>query len=149
AVAARPAEASDIVEKGKTLFHDAGCVECHGAQGLGDGPSTPTLVDASGRPIRPIAFQAGLFRRGATRADIFLTIITGLDGTPMPSYKDALTTAQIWAVAAYVRSLIGTPISNATAAGLVADARAQERMGMMIDMPGMGRMPMSHDVRSR
>ena len=145
------AETSDLIDKGQALFRDAGCVECHGASGLGDGPSALTLADANGRPIRPLAFPAGLFRRGSSRENIFLTVVTGLDGTPMPSYRESLSTDQVWAVATYVRSLVGTPIASAnpTSSSLVAAAHNQERIGMMIDMPGMGRMPMSRDVRSR
>jgi mono/diheme cytochrome c family protein len=150
ALTAPPPETSVLIENGKTLFRDAGCVECHGASGLGDGPSVPTLLDANGRPIRPLAFTAGLFRHGSSRENIFLTVVTGLDGTPMPSYRESLTTDQIWAVASYIRSLIGMPIAsaNATASNLVRAAHNQERLGMMIDMPGMGRMPMSRDIRS-
>ena len=32
--------------------------------------------------------------------------MTGLDGTPMPSYADALAPPDAWALAAYLRSLI-------------------------------------------
>ena len=37
--------------------------------------------------------------------DLYLTLRTGLDGTPMGAY-DALRDDEIWAVAAYVRSLV-------------------------------------------
>lgn len=144
-----PAVTPGLVAKGQKLFNDAGCVECHGVKGLGDGPSVPTLVDASGRPIRPLDFPSGVFRRGATLKDIYLTIRTGLDGTPMPSYASSLSEDQTWAVAAYVRSLIAKPGTDgsATPSDAAIQARQQERIGMMIDMPGMGRIPMSHDIR--
>lgn len=144
-----PAENPQLVAKGKEIFHSAGCTECHGATGLSDGPSTDSLTDASGRPIHPIDFPSGVFRRGASMKDIFLTVRTGLDGTPMPSYADSLTTEQTWAVAAYVRSLITKPAPGAVSTAMALAARRQERIGMMIDMPGMGRMPMSHDPGAR
>lgn len=140
-----PLDSSRLIAKGQKLFGDAGCADCHGARGLGDGPSSPSLVDVVGRPIRPLDFRSGVFRRGSGTYDIFLTVRTGLDGTPMPSYADSLTADQTWAIAVYVQSLIAkpSPDGSATSSAMAADARRQERMGMMIDMPGMGRVPMS------
>jgi mono/diheme cytochrome c family protein len=145
-----PAETQQLVGQGQKLFGDAGCIECHGAKGLGDGPSTSSLADAAGRPIRPIDFSSGVFRRGSSMKDIFLTVRTGLDGTPMPSYAGSLTVEQTWAIAAYVRNLIGkrNPDGSAPFSAMAAEARRQELMGMRIDMPGMGRVPMCRDVQA-
>jgi mono/diheme cytochrome c family protein len=143
-----PPETPQLVAKGQKLFGDAGCTECHGARGLSDGPSSSGLADAAGRPIRPLDFSSGVFRRGSSMDDIFLTVRTGLDGTPMPSYANSLAADQTWAIASYVRSLIAKPSADgsATYSAMAAEARRQERMGMMIDMPGMGRMPMSRAI---
>jgi mono/diheme cytochrome c family protein len=138
AVPSPPAETPGLIAQGQKMFTDAGCVECHGATGHGDGPSTPSLKDAAGLPIRPLDFRDGILRHGSRLEDIFLTLRTGLNGTPMPSYADSLTPEQTWAVAAYVRSLIGVAADSSDA----ADARQQERLGMAIDMPGMAGMPM-------
>jgi mono/diheme cytochrome c family protein len=150
-VTAAPDETPQLIAQGHNLFGDAGCIDCHGVMGLGDGPSAANLADASGRPIRPLDFSSGVFRRGASIDDIFLTVRTGLDGTPMPSYAESLTDHQTWAIAAYVRSLIAKPgrEEGAQPSATVAEAQRQERMGMMIDMPGMGRIPMCRDVRAR
>ena len=113
-------------------------MECHSQSGRGDGPSTASLKDAALFPIRPLDFGSGIFRRGSSLEDIFLTLRTGLNGTPMPSYAESLTPEQTWAVAAYVRSLIGSPADPTVA----NEPRQQERMGMAIDMPGMASMPM-------
>jgi len=140
AVPSRPAETPELIAQGKKLFSEAGCVECHGKNGHGDGPSVSSLRDAAGRPIAPLSFSSAIFRRSSSLADIFLTIRTGLDGTPMPSYANSLSPDQSWAVAAYVRSLSATgPLENEAA----TSARQQERLGMGIDMPGMAGMPMS------
>ena len=43
---------------------------------------------------------------GAESADVYRTLVTGLDGTPMPSYAGALDdTGALWDLVAYVRSL--------------------------------------------
>ena len=142
-----PAETPELIATGAKLFKEVGCVECHGAKGLGDGPSASTLKDAGGLPIRPLPFSGGVFRRGSSMRDIFLTVRTGLDGTPMPSYADSLTPDQTWAIAAYVRSFttVKDPLKDPSALSRIVEARRQEQTGMMIDMPGMGRMPMTRD----
>jgi mono/diheme cytochrome c family protein len=49
----QPERTSALVIQGKELFHDAGCVSCHGEQGRGDGSSAPEMKDDWGWPIRP------------------------------------------------------------------------------------------------
>ena len=57
------------------------------AEGYGDGQSADTLKDAFGSPIQPRNFhKAAEFKRGHTLRDIALTISTGNNGTPMPSF---------------------------------------------------------------
>jgi mono/diheme cytochrome c family protein len=104
-VGGEPATTPDTVAHGKQLFVDAGCVECHGQQGKGDGPSAKDLKDVSGRPISARDLTAGVYRGGDTRRDLFYRLMTGLDGTPMPSYKDAVDPPDLWALTDYVLSL--------------------------------------------
>ena len=53
----------------------------------GDGPSAPTLKDDWGHPIRAANLaQSWTFRGGSSREDIFRTMSTGFNGTPMPSF---------------------------------------------------------------
>jgi hypothetical protein len=91
---------------GKKLYVDNGCVKCHGTLGRADGPSSPTLTDELNRPIRPADLsQPWTFRGGPTREDIFRTMSTGLNGTPMPSFVDALKPEQRWAITDFIDSL--------------------------------------------
>ena len=104
-----PKSSDASVEMGKKLYVDNGCIKCHGPAGRGDGPSAPTLTDELGRSIRPADLsQSWTFRGGSTREDIFRTMSTGFNGTPMPSFADALTPEQRWAVTDYITSLSGT-----------------------------------------
>ena len=92
--------------KGKQLYDDAGCATCHGAEGYGDGQSADTLKDSFGNPIQPRNFhKAAEFKRGHTVRDIALTISTGNNGTPMPSFGEVLEPDQLWDLAGYVMSL--------------------------------------------
>jgi mono/diheme cytochrome c family protein len=101
-----PAPGKDAATVGRKAYEDNGCLGCHGNQGRGDGNSAPTLRDDSGRPIRPADLTARwTFRGGSTRDDIFRTLSTGLNGTPMPSYFDAIPAEQRWQLTDYLASL--------------------------------------------
>lgn len=95
----------ELIAKGKDLFADAGCVSCHGALGKGDGQSAKDLKDTDGRPIKPRDLTQEPFRGGGELSDIYYRMATGIDGTPMPSYRDSIDPPELWAIAAYVQSL--------------------------------------------
>ena len=103
-----PRATKESADAGKKLFEDTGCIRCHGQLGRGDGPSAPTLKDDFDRPIRAADLsQNWTFRGGSTREDIFRTMSTGFNGTPMPSFADSLTPEQRWAITDYIISLGG------------------------------------------
>jgi mono/diheme cytochrome c family protein len=104
-----PKATKESIELGKKLYEENGCVKCHGTLGRGDGPSAPTLADDWGHPIRPADLaQTWTLRGGSTREDIFRTMSTGLNGTPMPSFADALKPEQRWAITDFIVSLAGS-----------------------------------------
>jgi len=103
-----PKVTKESIEQGKKLYEETGCIKCHGTLGRGDGPSAPTLVDDLGHSIRPADLaQSWTFRGGATREDIFRAMTTGLNGTPMPGFLDALQPEQRWAITDFIDSLSG------------------------------------------
>jgi mono/diheme cytochrome c family protein len=120
-----PASTNESIELGKKLYEENGCVKCHGTLGRGDGPSAPTLTDDWGYPIRAADLaQSWTFRGGSSREDIFRTMSTGLNGTPMPSFLDALQPEQRWAITDFIVSLSGTSgprYSNLVVAKYVQD----------------------------
>ena len=104
-----PTATNESIELGKKLYEETGCVKCHGTLGRGDGPSAPTLTDDLGHPIRAANLaQSWTFRGGASREDIFRTMSTGLNGTPMPSFLESLTPEQRWAITDFIGSLSGS-----------------------------------------
>ncbi|MBI4051425.1 MAG: c-type cytochrome, partial [Elusimicrobia bacterium] len=103
-----PKATEDSLKKGREIFVELGCVQCHGIEGRADGPSAPGLKDDWGNPIHPANFHKGWnFRAGYTVQDIYRTIMTGFNGTPMPSYADAFgeDKEKPWHLANYIHSL--------------------------------------------
>lgn len=104
-----PAATTESIELGKELYVENGCVKCHGTLGRSDGPSAETLVDELDYPIRSADLsKSWTFRGGSSREDIFRTMTTGFNGTPMPSYEEALPPEQRWAITDFIVSLSGS-----------------------------------------
>lgn len=100
-----PAPSWELVERGSELWTEAKCWRCHGRDGAGDGPNADELTDDFGFPIRPADLTDGLFKSGPSVQDVFRTISTGLNGTPMPSFGAQFSRDERWALAYYVLSL--------------------------------------------
>jgi len=91
----RPVASAETVEHGKHLY-ESNCVQCHGAQGKGDGYGAPFLVP----PPRDFTAAQFKFRTTSsgqlpTDADLFRIISRGADGTGMPPWKYLLTSRHV------------------------------------------------------
>lgn len=105
-IPAPPPMNDESILAGQKAYELNKCFECHGQEGRGDGPSAPTLRDDWGQTIRPADLtKRWTFRGGRTRADIYRTFTTGLNGTPMPSYADSIGDEERWQLVDYVYSL--------------------------------------------
>lgn len=117
AVPTPPELTQAALERGRKSFRRYGCVDCHGEHGRGDGPAAPKLVDTAGRPLRPYDMSTGRPKRGNTPVDLFLTVRSGIEGTPMPGYAEAMSEEDTWELVAFVRSLSEGQALVARAAG--------------------------------
>lgn len=119
-VAQPPVETLERVVHGSEIYAKGGCASCHGSDGRGDGPASTSLAYKSGVPAHPRDFRADRFHRSSRLADIYLTLQTGLDGTPMGSFSKVLSPDDLWDVAMYVHSL--SPKFTALASGVRCSA---------------------------
>lgn len=119
----------------------ANCAQCHGSLALGDGQvtdydewtsewtvkNTPPIdpnkdivrlnkyLDLGALPPRnilPRNLRMGIYRGGRRPVDIYLRIMNGIAGTPMPAASTKLAESDLWSIVAYVRSLPYEPISQ-------------------------------------
>jgi mono/diheme cytochrome c family protein len=145
AVPPRPADAAAAIDRGKTLYRELGCDKCHGAAGKGDGPSARELRDSQDRPAALYDLTARPVRRpraaaGDVAEAIWLSLATGLSGTPMPMYAGAAPDRDLWAVALYIDSIrarepAARPSAASTVDPIIIDRDRRRRV------VGTGRAP--------
>ena len=100
------ASTPDSIKRGQELFKETKCFECHGEDGRGNGPLTVALQTEWNMPYRARDLsKAWNFKGGNTTEDIYRTISTGFNETPMGSYLEKLSDEDRWHVAHYVKSL--------------------------------------------
>jgi mono/diheme cytochrome c family protein len=99
--AQRPAPASDAsIAKGKEVY-TARCQDCHGERGEGD----DRAKDEWGFPLHMLDLRLGYYKSGRQEADLYRTVLTGMNGTDMGAYAAEVSPEDTWAVVDYIRSL--------------------------------------------
>lgn len=87
-----------VLAAGKKVYTDK-CQKCHGAKGLGDGPDADPEhaedMDLT-NPKRVDRNPDGV---------VFYKVSNGRKNPKMPTFKDELSTEQIWTVVSYVQTL--------------------------------------------
>lgn len=105
AIAPEPAADQQSVARGAQVYDRLKCANCHGWHGEG-GPGATNLRNDDGTLAEVTDFlrKDGL-RCGDAPDRLYLTLMTGLDGTPMAAYAEAVTEADAWDLVHYIRSL--------------------------------------------
>src|SRR5579862_149083 len=102
-----PEVTPERIKAGREVFGRVQCWKCHGVQGEANGPSAATLTDDLGQPIAPFNFTEGSRPKcGDTDRDIYRIFMTGLDGTPMPSFADNIKPDEAWDLVFYLRTFM-------------------------------------------
>jgi cytochrome c oxidase cbb3-type subunit 2 len=104
-IPSEPPYSEESVKRGRAVYERSNCAQCHGQTGLGDGPSAHELKDDWGNPIVPYDLTQGHIKCGDTGPDIYRVFITGLNGTPMPSFTDSIKPEEAWDLVHYIQSL--------------------------------------------
>ena len=71
--------------RGRFVYVEMQCGQCHGIDGQGTGATRTEYVDAWGNPQKPFNFTRGSLKGGNSAEDIYRTFHTGLRSI-MPSY---------------------------------------------------------------
>jgi cytochrome c oxidase cbb3-type subunit 2 len=108
AIPPAPAATAEVVAQGQRLYAEAGCGSCHGERADG----SPEMRDEWGQRVWGTDLTWRPLKRGSDPRATWLSIATGLAGTPMPAYADALSADETWAIVVYLDSLV-TPATRA------------------------------------
>jgi cytochrome c oxidase cbb3-type subunit I/II len=138
-----PAPSQQILDRGKEVWEQAKCWECHGKTGKGDGEKAPGLKDDLGFPSVPADLTSGQFKSGPAVEDIYRTMTTGLIGTPMPSSRDALPDEDRWALSYYILALSAykDPLTKQPLAIADTDRAALNDVNLKADTPENAYVP--------
>lgn len=101
-----PEVTAERIKAGRDVYARVQCWKCHGVEGQANGPSAATLTDDLGRPIQAFNFAEGARPKcGYTDQDLYRIFMTGLDGTPMPSFADNIKPDEAWELVFYLKTL--------------------------------------------
>ena len=105
-IPSEPEVTAERIKNGREVFSRVQCWKCHGVTGEANGPSAATLQDDLARPIAPFNFTEGERPKcGSSDQDLYRIFMTGLDGTPMPSFADNIKPDEAWDLVFYLRTL--------------------------------------------
>jgi DMSO reductase family type II enzyme heme b subunit len=95
------------IKRGKEMYEAIECHKCHGTEGRADGPSRAELKDEWGHPVAPANLtKRWTFRGGHSRTDIATRLASGVLGTPMPAFLEAVEKPEdIWHLTNFIMSL--------------------------------------------
>jgi mono/diheme cytochrome c family protein len=97
---------SQAIARGKDLYLQLSCHQCHGEQGIG--APDQAMFDARGYPTRPRDLAHEPLKGGPEPESIFLRVFLGMPGTEHPACA-SLTEAQVTDLVQYCRSLSRAP----------------------------------------
>jgi mono/diheme cytochrome c family protein len=105
-IGALPNVSEELLKKGQKLFSASKCNQCHGTDLKGDGPLADDLFDIwEHRAFVYDLTDPNNFKRGFDIKSIYLTLTSGVDGTPMKDYT-GLSDSERWAISAFIASKV-------------------------------------------
>lgn len=120
------------IDEGKKAFLSIGCAKCHGEDGRGMMASN-VGTDAWGNETKAADLTSGMLHGGTEPLDIYRHIDAGINGTPMPSFRDSLKSQPqtIWNLVSYVLH-----VADIRRLGAMPDSGILEN-GLLKPLPGV------------
>jgi len=120
------------IDEGKKAFLSIGCAKCHGDDGRGMMASN-VGTDAWGNETKAADLTSGMLRGGTEPLDIYRHIDAGINGTPMPSFRDTLKAQPqtTWNLVSYVLR-----VADSRRLGAMPDSGILEN-GLLKTLPGV------------
>jgi mono/diheme cytochrome c family protein len=100
-----PPVTRQTIEAGAGVYQSMGCAQCHGAKGHGDGQASLSIKDDWNRPLRVYDLTSGHLKCGNKPEDVYRVFMTGLNGTPMPSFAETLKPEEAWSLVHFILSI--------------------------------------------
>jgi len=98
----------ESIAAGAAIFQKRECFKCHGRDGRGGlAGGTEVGQDSWGHKAAAADLTSGMLHGGQKPIDVYRRIYAGINGTPMPAFKDAFADAPdaIWELTHYVLDL--------------------------------------------
>jgi mono/diheme cytochrome c family protein len=106
-----PVELAPDLERGREVYDELGCGTCHGEAGRLESAPLESFAGADGHPVRATDLRRPWeFGGGSEAADVYLRVVNGLEGTPMPPYRGTAPESDLWHLSHYVQSLAREPV---------------------------------------
>jgi mono/diheme cytochrome c family protein len=103
-----PRMTAESIAQGAEIFQKRECFKCHGRNGRGGlAGGIEVGLDAWGQKTAAADLTSGMLHGGQHPLDVYRRIYAGINGTPMPAFKDALAGQpdDVWHLTHYVLDL--------------------------------------------
>ena len=101
-----PPTTPDALKNGQQIYKEMRCSRCHGTDLKGGGKIAGELYDIWDHRVFVYNLtNPNINKFGYSKRELYMTLTTGIDGTPMKSFSH-LTDAERWDLAAYVDSKV-------------------------------------------
>jgi mono/diheme cytochrome c family protein len=103
-----PPVTAESIAAGAAIFQKRECFKCHGKDGRGGlAGGIEVGNDAWGQKDPAADLTSGMLHGGQTPLDVYRRISAGINGTPMPAFKDSFAKEPeaMWQLAHYVLSM--------------------------------------------
>lgn len=92
------------IAHGKKLYKELRCSKCHGKDGDKEGELSKLLKSYRGNPSFVYDLRRkNFYKSGSSGSDIYRTLVTGLDGSPMNAF-DYISDFELWSLTHYLQS---------------------------------------------